>query len=414
MKEAGNAVMRSGWDADDSYVLFQAENGMVRTSGYGHEHPDGLNFILYAFGKSLAIDSGYINWENHDLVRYAKNHNVILVDNKGPEPGLYTAGGVDAFFNDFMTTSFMDFSSAWTEFSGLRHTRSLVFPDKRYLVVSDDIGSKSILSHTYNWLLHGNGGGSTGGSFSQEAYGGIWHNGNAELKAVVVSPEGSPGLSNHEDYHGFTWGVKETHSVLQADIKARRARYLAVLYPSDVSMPEPEIAPQHAPDGAAIAVMEPGSTTLVRTQSAAKLRNAWVLNEIDGHPEFPSVGSDAGLALISADSMGAVKQIFIQDASCLSIGTTEIIRADSRIGLALSIGTGIIRGHVIAQDGCYIDMFTGTAPLSVEGSTITGYSSSADGITRIIFSGQEDFTIYLSGDSIFERIIPGKALLSVQ
>jgi hypothetical protein len=414
MPESGHAVMRSGWGLDDSYVLFQAENGKARTSGYGHEHPDGLNFILYAFGKSLAIDSGYINWPNHDLVRYAKNHNVILVNGKGPEPGLYTAGGVDAFFNDFMTTSYMDYSSAWTEFSGVRHTRSLLFPDKKYLVVSDDISSKSILPNTYNWLLHGNGGGSTGGTFLQEAFGGVWNNGNTKLKAVVVSPEGNLGLSNYDDYHGFTWGVKETHSVLKADIKARKARYLAILYPSDESMSEPEITPLNVPDGAAITITEPDSITLVRTQSTAKIRDAWVLDEIDGHPEFPFLRSDAGLARISVDGTGTVKQVFIQDASNLIMGDTEIIRSDSRVVLALTIGTSIIRGHIIAKDGCSIDMFTKTAPLSVEGNTVTGYSASAGGITRIVFSGQGDFTIYLAVDSIFERVSPGQDLLPFQ
>ncbi len=413
MKEAGNVVMRSGWDADDSYVMFLAENGKARTNGYGHEHPDGLSFILYAFGKSLAIDSGYINYENHDLVRHAKNHNVILVDGKAPEPGVYTSGGVDAFFNDFMTAPSVDYCSAWTTFSGVKHTRSLVFPDKKYLIVSDDVSS-SIFSHTYNWLLHGNGGGSTGGSFSFGADGGEWVNGDVKLKVVVASPEGSLRMSTHDDYHGFTWGVKETHSVLQADIKARKARFLAVLYPSDVSKPEPEITPLPVLDGAAITITEPDSITLVRTQSAANIGNSWVLDEIDGHPEFSLISSDAGLARISADGIGAVKQVFIQDASNLSIGNTEIFSSDSKIVLNLAFDIGIIRGHIIALDGCSIDIFTVTAPLSVEGSTVTAYSSSAGGITRIVFSGQGDFTIYLSGDSIFERIFPAQDVFPVQ
>ncbi len=405
MKEAGNAVMRSGWGADDTYVMFLAENGRARTNGYGHEHPDGLSFILYAIGKSLAIDSGYINYDNHDLVRYAKNHNLILVDGKGPVPGLYTSGGVDAFFKDFMTTSFADYCSAWTEFSGIRHTRSLLFPGKKYLVVSDDIGNSGILLHTYNWLLHGNGGGSTGGTFSSDADGGLWINGNAALRAVVVSPEGSLNMSSYDDYHGFIWGRKETHSVLRADVRARNARYLAVLYPYAAGAGEPDIKTLNVSDGKAIIISEPEITTLVRVQAASKKGQTWSLGGINGKPEFPSLNSDAGLVQISAGIDGTPNGIFLEYASSLIINDTTIISSESKIILALSFSEGIIRGHVIAPSGASVDLFTGGAPLSVEGDTVSGFVSETGGMTRISFSGQGDFTVYLSGSSILDKLM---------
>ncbi|HEY9160886.1 MAG TPA: heparinase II/III family protein [Desulfomonilia bacterium] len=405
MKEAGNAVMRSGWGADDTYVMFLAENGRARTNGYGHEHPDGLSFILYAFGKSLAIDSGYINYENHDLVRYAKNHNLILVDGKAPEPGMYTSGGVDAFFKDFMTTSFMDYCSAWTDFSGIRHSRSLLFPDKRYLVVSDDIKNNGILLHTYNWLLHGNGGGSTGGTFTSASDGGLWVNGSAALRAVVVSPEGSLNLSTYDDYHGFDWGQEKKHSVLRADIRAKNARYLAVLYPFATGTDEPEIKPLNVTDGKAITIAEPGNTTLVRIQAASKKAQSWSIDGISGKPEFPAVNSDAGLIRISAGSDGTMNGVFLEDASSLMINDTSIMSSESKIILALAFGEGIINGHVIAPSGTSINLFTGVAPLSVEGDTVSGFVSQGQGMTRISFSGQGDFTVYLSGSSILNKLM---------
>jgi hypothetical protein len=411
MKEAGNAVMRSGWDADDSYVMFLAENGKARTNGYGHEHPDGLSFILYAFGKSLAIDSGYINYENHDMVRHAKNHNVILVDGKAPEPGVYTSGGVDAFFKDFMTTPFMDYCSAWTEFSGIRHSRSLLFPGNRYLVVSDDVKNNGTLLHTYNWLLHGNGGGSTGGTFTSAADGGLWINGNAGLRAVVVSPEGNLNLSTYDDYHGFDWGDIEIHAVLQADIKAKNARYLAVLYPYAVGAVEPDIKPLDVPDGKAIKIAEPESTTLVRVQSASKKGQSWSIGGISGNPEFPAITSDAGLIQVAAGSDGTLKGAFLEDGSSLIINDTAIISSESKIILALSFGEGIINGHVIAPSGTSLDLFTGGAPLSVEGDTVSGFVSEGQGMTRITFSGQGDFTVYLSGSSILGRLTAEQKLL---
>ncbi len=405
MKEAGNAVMRSGWGADDTYVMFLAENGKARTNGYGHEHPDGLSFILYAMGKSLAIDSGYINYENHDLVRYAKNHNLILVDGKGPVPGLYTAEGVDAFFTDFMTTPFMDYCSAWTEFSGIRHSRSLLFPDKRYLVVSDDVKNNGILLHTYNWLLHGNGGGSTGGTFTSASDGGLWVNGNAALRAVVVSPEGNLNLSAYDDYHGFIWGRKETHSVLRADIRAKNARYLAVLYPYAAGTGEPEIKPLNVTDGKAITIAEPDNTTLVRVQAVSKKGQAWSLGGINGKPEFPSLNSDARLIQISAGNDGTLNGIFLEDASGLIVNGNAIFSSESKIILALSFSEGIISGHIIVPSGTSLDLFTGGVPLSVEGDTVSGFVSLGQGMTRIYFSGQGDFAVYLSGSSILDKLM---------
>jgi hypothetical protein len=413
MKEAGNAVMRSGWGPDDTYVMFLAENGKARTNGYGHEHPDGLSFILYAMGKSLAIDSGYINYENHDLVRYAKNHNLILVDGKGPVPGLYTAEGVDAFFTDFMTTPFMDYCSAWTEFSGIRHSRSLLFPDKRYLVVSDDVKNNGILLHTYNWLLHGNGGGSTGGTFTSAADGGLWINGNAALRAVVVSPEGNLNLSAYDDYHGFDWGQKKTHSVLRADIKSRNARYLAVLYPYAAGEVDPDIKPVDVSDGRAIKIGEPESATLVRVQSASKKGKSWSMGVISGNPEIPAIKSDAGFIQVTLTSEGTLKEIFVEDGSSLTVDDTQIFSSETKIILTLSFGEGIIKGHVIVPSGTSLDLFTGGAPLSVEGDTVSSFVSKAEGMTGITFSGQGDFTVYLSGSSILDKLMAENRLDSV-
>jgi hypothetical protein len=410
MKEAGNAVMRSGWNADDSYVMFLAENGKARTNGYGHEHPDGLNFILYFYGKSLAIDSGYINYENHDLVRYAKNHNVILVDGKGPEPGQFTAGGVDAFFEDFMTAPSGDYCSAWTEFSGVKHTRSLVFPDKKYLIVSDELSS-SIFSHTYNWLLHGNGGGSTGGSFSLGADGGEWVNGDVKLKAIVASPEGSLKVSSHDDYHGFNWGVIETHAVLQADMKARNSRILAVLYPSGQGDAEPEIKPVIVDNGAAITIAGLDSITLVRTRAVSTEGQSWMLSGLAGFASFPSLQSDAGLIQISAGADGTLKQLFLESSSTLDIGGTAFVRSSSDIILSLSIEDGELTGGVIAAAGTAVEIYTGSAPVSVEGDNVSGYSYLGNGMSRIIFSGQGEFVIYLNPESALKRVFSSPFIL---
>ena len=78
MPEAGDAVFRSDWSADGTYMLLRGEHGLTRDKGLGHEHPDETSFIIYAGGEMLALDAGYINFTNHNKVNRGRNHNLIL------------------------------------------------------------------------------------------------------------------------------------------------------------------------------------------------------------------------------------------------------------------------------------------------------------------------------------------------
>ncbi len=73
--DAGFLVLRSDWGRSATFFHMQSEHGLMRTSGVGHEHADGLSFVLHAHGVPLVLDPGYINWDNHDLVRYGRDHN---------------------------------------------------------------------------------------------------------------------------------------------------------------------------------------------------------------------------------------------------------------------------------------------------------------------------------------------------
>ena len=101
MPEAGDAVFRSDWSEDATYMLLRAEHGTARAQGLGHEHPDETSFIIYAGGEMLALDAGYINFTNHNKVNRGRNHNVILVDGEGPPNAIIGGesidGGNDAF-----------------------------------------------------------------------------------------------------------------------------------------------------------------------------------------------------------------------------------------------------------------------------------------------------------------------------
>jgi len=77
---AGYYIMRSGWDADAQYLLFDA--GYY---GAGHQHEDKLNFVLHAYGRTLIIDPGIYQYKIDEFAPYfsgGRGHNTIIIDNK--------------------------------------------------------------------------------------------------------------------------------------------------------------------------------------------------------------------------------------------------------------------------------------------------------------------------------------------
>lgn len=78
MSYAGWAIMRSGWQADDLYMLFE-----VGPFGAGHQHEDKLSMVLSAYGRRLLTEGGIYAYDSSAWRRYvlsARAHNVVMVD----------------------------------------------------------------------------------------------------------------------------------------------------------------------------------------------------------------------------------------------------------------------------------------------------------------------------------------------
>lgn len=75
---SGHYVMRSGWDPDATYLLFDAG-----PFGYGHQHEDKLHLVLWAWGRQLLLDPGNFSYDRSRWRRYVLQtygHNTVLVD----------------------------------------------------------------------------------------------------------------------------------------------------------------------------------------------------------------------------------------------------------------------------------------------------------------------------------------------
>ncbi len=78
MNYCGYYVMRTGWQPDDLWALFDGGH-----FGYAHQHEDKLNLLLYAYGRVLLTEAGNYAYDDSEMRRYTlstRGHNTIRVD----------------------------------------------------------------------------------------------------------------------------------------------------------------------------------------------------------------------------------------------------------------------------------------------------------------------------------------------
>ena len=125
------AVMRTGWNPADRYLLFNAAPW-----GGGHNHLDRMEVVLYA-GRDLLIDPGMYSYDeplSRTYFRTSEAHNVLLIDGQeepSPPQAKILAWHADAA-SDFVAGDLQ-------EPDGGRHQRSIFFVRPNYWVVVDHV-----------------------------------------------------------------------------------------------------------------------------------------------------------------------------------------------------------------------------------------------------------------------------------
>jgi len=382
MVEAGDAVFKDSWSRDAVYLLLKGEHGKARVNGRGHEHPDATSFVISAYGKLLAIDSGYIGFDEHSLVNRPGNHNLILVDGKGPPIKEYEGNiievGSDAYIEDFFTTDFLDGAEVRTSYEGVNFRRLALFPGKRYFIIADDVDSESG-PHTYSYLLHGNG----GGSFSMEGEIAGWHLEGAELWACFVSPEDGK-LSSGEALHSFNPGEKLTHTFVSYEASGEDLRYLSVLYPAREGEGHPGFR-TFSEDGirGVIVPRDERVTDVIAIRTRPRTEDGTYHLEVSS-PQGPlSLSTDAELLLCSFSS-GELGYFYIWNGSHLEAGGKAILSASTRLKAALKREGDLVEGYLIGPDSFSISVGPGFRRAIFGGTAVTsdaqgGFSLSGRG-----------------------------------
>lgn len=141
------AILRSGWQKEDSYVFFHASPGTM------HKHYDDNSLMFYSQGSPLLVDTGTFTYATDTASNWLKrstvSHNTIEVDGqRQPREGHERKA--------FNTNPYVDYVSYAANSTGnVKHTRSLLFIKPNLLLVNDYMEPSNSSNHTYrmNWHM---------------------------------------------------------------------------------------------------------------------------------------------------------------------------------------------------------------------------------------------------------------------
>jgi hypothetical protein len=273
LHDSGNAVFRSDWADDAVYMMLLAEHGRVRKHSGSHEHPDATGFIIAAYGELLAIDGGYIKWEEHNRVNNDYNHNIMLVDGEGP-PKYYDFfpffGGADAYLTKWSDSPDMPKATVTTTYRNADIERKVYFIDREYFIILDTAVTRTWWSRTFELLIHGNGS-SEDSTFAMNENGGEWRAGNA-LFTVSVFSHNSLSFEEEMHTHSFYYGDILSHSCLVVRAEGKEVEFVSVLVPEPVDDNLRDSRPDISFDGEHITVDRGDVIDMFRVEAGELLR----------------------------------------------------------------------------------------------------------------------------------------------
>ena len=158
-RDSGYFVMRSGWDRDARYCLF--EGGPY---GRFHQHEDMLSFDLYAYGLPFIVDPGITSYfpnEWTSFYRTTEAHNTVLVDGCGQNRREQTiAEWIESArdktvwrSDDRADVAIATYDAGYAGLDAdIAHRRAVMFVKPNYFLIFDELAGEG--QHTYEAFFH--------------------------------------------------------------------------------------------------------------------------------------------------------------------------------------------------------------------------------------------------------------------
>jgi hypothetical protein len=406
--EGGNAIFRSDWGRDGIVAIVLGEPEVaselgrdrdgIGVSPESHEHAEPGSFLLHAYGERLALDPGYFTFLTKGLVDRPEHHNIILVDGNGPggffgASLLWPATGLEgrppadglATLTANFDGSFLDATRVVTRYGrgwGVVPNESIplferrfLFADDRYLVVADAVLDPSGAESSWTWLVHGNGGETSGGDFEATGVGGRWTIRGARLDAGFDFADQSPDLAIASAIHEGSGKALLTHSVLETSAVGSAAHAIGFLYPTRSGAAPPTLAELALPGVAALVLEDADEDRRAVAFHSAGPRQPWTLPAQSSG--IARATTDGTRGLLDARRDGALRLAWVEDATRLVYDDATLFETVTPGNLGLRIRPGMLEAVAENADPWVRLPALPFLPVGVDGACGLGYHDGA-------------------------------------
>ncbi|HLK68131.1 MAG TPA: alginate lyase family protein [Bryobacteraceae bacterium] len=159
--QAGYTIVRSGWDARASHLVFDCGGLGILTGG--HAHADALSFTLFCDGRELLVDPGTFVYncapEWRSYFRSTAAHNTVRVDGRDQAE----QGGTFRWTTRLDARKGEEFEAAGVTYVegehdgysriGVTHRRRILYADPGCWIVADDFRGSGEHQFEFNYHL---------------------------------------------------------------------------------------------------------------------------------------------------------------------------------------------------------------------------------------------------------------------
>lgn len=408
--DAGYIAVRSDEGPDATYFGMIGKHSKARTGGSqfgsGHKHANETGFMLASGGKILATEPGYYQYAHRDSLIYGKNHNIVLVDGKGPEDASFLnfLYGADTYITDTLTSGSTLIATLHTNYENTDVQREVIVVNGDIIVMRDSLISTT--QRTFTHQVHGMGLESAD-TFDHDyaRHTGRWTNGDRAMTAFVNSFTSEAVHETAVRKHAPQYEEFEDHSAMYTHTEGNAASFFSVLLPQTDTL---QLESRHE-DG------ENNAWHAFETLPSTFSRGALAVSQNGGPPSQPSrlIG---GMYAYSNTHDGN----WIAATHCSLIHTWEVgfslMELDKRMNIIIhDLGRRyVVAGTVDAPAELQINSMV--YPEYVVGTGIDGWSKAPWGNQPFIKITEDrfEFELYLSENPIDVEEVPAAGAFSIQ
>ena len=417
------AVLRSGWDEEDVYVMVQSEHDPVKST---HCQPDQTSLLMFAKGQYLLIDPG--DGRNYGsgtdghmwLIYNPAAHNLVVVDGREqPDYEVREAAPSRLYSNSeirdpvdqraWFLSDLLDIVTVRLRYFNVPDvtiTRTVALVRDRYVIAGDDLAADG--SHTYEALLH------YGGPAGEEAIEGTlsvegghitWQTagpgGAALLLDATYFPAPSAITGFNDGYTNYEPLETVSHHYTRAAYSGSDVRFINVIDVADTGAGE-----------AALPVNELASSsgTAVEVESAGG-RDIWFFASTpEAVVQIPDEGIEAAssFAVLQFDADGAMAQLAAVDCTSISRSGVMLVASNRTLSIRLEPRDDTAGGEAWADQETVVSMHIRFPPESVlvNGSPVVFDWDGVEGAVSFTLPAGESAFAILS-EAVLEEEIEG-------